>query len=206
MLILLLLATIRKAIQSNSGDELELIKRIRQRDPKALEELYDLYKQRLYGIIVSIVKQREEAEDALRETFVRIWNKADSFNENRGNVYRWIVTLARDNAIDLIRSKDDKTPQKKTESRQDPLSSTGTGQADPFKTTIFSDRAELVKKALLEIPKEQSEVIKIAYYRGMTQSEIADYLDIPIETVKKRSRLGMMKLQGILEEVISVDG
>jgi len=206
VLIVLLLATIRKAIRGNSDDELELIKRIKQRESKALEELYDLYKRLLFGIIVSIVKNREEAEDTLQETFVNIWNKADSFNEKRGNVYSWIVTLARNNAIDRIRSKEDKTQQKQSANICEPLFSLAADKHDPLKTTIFSNRAELVNKALLEIPQEQREVIKIAYYRGMTQSEIANYLNIPLELVKARSQLGMMKLRHILGEIISTDG
>ena len=72
-----------------------------------------------------------------------------------------------------------------------------------METTIFSNRAELVKKALEEIPEEQREVIKIAYYRGMTQSEIATYLDIPLGTVKTRTRQGLIKLKRILEDYIN---
>jgi RNA polymerase sigma-70 factor (ECF subfamily) len=75
-----------------------------------------------------------------------------------------------------------------------------------METTIFSDRAELVKQALEKIPAKQSEVIKIAYYRGMTQSEIAKSLDIPLGTVKTRTRQGMIKLKRILGEFISTDG
>ncbi|HKK44806.1 MAG TPA: sigma-70 family RNA polymerase sigma factor [Balneolaceae bacterium] len=206
MIIFLLLATIGKAIHGDSDDEIKLMRRIKQRDADALEELYDLYKRLLFGMVVSIVKKREESEDVLQEIFVKIWNKADSFNEERGNVYSWIVTLARNKAIDRIRSKGYKTQQKQSVSIHEPLFTLETDKHDPMETTIFSDRAELVKKALGEIPAEQSEVIKIAYYRGMTQSEIAEYLDIPLGTVKTRTRQGMIKLKRILGEFITTDG
>lgn len=206
MIIFALLATIGKMIHGDSDDEIKLMRRIKQRDADALEELYDLYKRLLFGMVISIVKKREEAEDVLQEIFVKIWNKADSFNEERGNVYSWIVTLARNKAIDRIRSKGYKTQQKQSVSIHQPLFSLETDKYDPMETTIFSDRAELVKRALSEIPEEQSEVIKIAYYRGMTQSEIADYLDIPLGTVKTRTRQGMIKLKRILGEFITTDG
>ncbi|HET6528697.1 MAG TPA: sigma-70 family RNA polymerase sigma factor [Balneolaceae bacterium] len=203
MLIFALFAAIRKMIRQNSGEEIELMRQIKSRDESALEELYELYKRLLFGMIFSIVKKREEAEDVLQEVFVNIWNKADSFDENRGNVYSWIVTLARNKAIDHLRSKAYKTQQKASISIHEPLFTLKGDKADPLETTIFSDRAELVKKALNEIPESQKEVIKIAYFRGLTQSEIAEQLDIPLGTVKTRTRQGMIKLKSILAAYIS---
>ncbi|NGP89341.1 sigma-70 family RNA polymerase sigma factor [Aliifodinibius halophilus] len=182
------------------------MKRIQSRDDEALEELYDLYKRLLFSMVISIVKKKEEAEDLLQEIFVKIWNKAESFDPDRGNVYSWIVTLARNQAIDRIRSKGYKTQKKQSVSIHEPLFSLEGDKHDPMETTIFSDRAELVKKALEKIPEKQSEVIKIAYYRGLTQSEISDQLDIPLGTVKTRTRQGMIKLKRILGEFISTDG
>lgn len=190
----------------DSDDELKLMKRIKARDEEALSELYDLYKRLLFGMVISIVKKREEAEDVLQEIFVKIWNKAESFDEERGNVYSWIVTLARNKAIDRIRSKGYKTQQKQSVSIHEPLFSLEGDKHDPMETTIFSDRAELVKRALEQIPEKQSEVIKIAYYRGMTQREISDHLDIPLGTVKTRTRQGMIKLKRILGDYINTDG
>lgn len=205
MLIFTILATIGKAMHGDSDDEIELMKRIQARDADALEELYELYHRLLFGMVLSIVKKREEAEDMLQEIFVKIWNKAESFDPERGNAYSWIVTLARNQAIDRIRSKGYKSQEKQSVSIHQPLFSLEGDKHDPMETTIFSDRAELVKKALGQIPEAQSEVIKIAYYRGMTQREIADYLDIPLGTVKTRTRQGMMKLKNILGEFISTN-
>ena len=206
MIIFTILATIGKMDHGDSDDELKLMKRIKARDEEALSELYDLYKRLLFGMVISIVKKREEAEDVLQEIFVKIWNKAESFDEERGNVYSWIVTLARNKAIDRIRSKGYKTQQKQSVSIHEPLFSLEGDKHDPMETTIFSDRAELVKRALEQIPEKQSEVIKIAYYRGMTQREISDHLDIPLGTVKTRTRQGMIKLKRILGDYINTDG
>lgn len=206
MITFTLLTTIGKAAHRSSDDELELMKRIKARDTDALEELYDLYKRVLFGIVISIVKKREEAENLLQEIFVLIWNKAELFNSDSGNVYSWIVTLARNKAIHHIRSTRNKMQQDQTGSIHDSLLSPGEVYYDPMGTTIFSDRAELVKRALNEIPEKQSEIVKIAYYRGLTQSEISNYLSIPLETVEKRMRQGMEKLKRTLGEFISTDG
>ncbi len=202
MIIFTILAALGKARHAGSEKEIKLMRRIKAKDDKALEELYDLYNRLLFGMIISIVKSREEAEDVLQEVFVKIWEKAVTFDENRGNVYSWIVTLTRNKAIDRIRSKGYKTQQKATRDVDDPMFTLEGNKADPLESTIFSDRAELVKKALSMIPESQSEVLKIAYYRGMSQSEISEYLDIPLGTVKSRMRQGMIKLKDILEDHI----
>jgi len=198
-----ILAAIGNIAHSNADEEAQLMKRIKSRDTEALEELYELYNQLLFSMVISIVKKREEAEDMLQEIFLTIWNKADSFDKERGNVYSWIVTLARNKAIDRIRSKGYKTQEKASVSIHKPLFTLEGDHYDPLETTIFSDRAELVKKALQKIPESQSQVIKIAYYRGMTQSEISDQLGIPLGTVKTRTRQGMIKLKRILAEHLS---
>lgn len=179
----------------NSDDEIELVRRIKARDDEALSELYDLYSSLLFGMIMSIVKKREEAEKLLQDIFLTVWNHADTFDEDGDNVFTWIVSLARNQTINYIRPA----------SRNYALSS-GNDAYDPMSTTIFSDRTELVKKALHEIPQEQSEVIKIASYRGLTQSEIADHLNITIEAVKSRLVKGISNLNRIMGDYISNNG
>lgn len=203
MIIFTILAAFSKTAHSGAGDEAELLKRIKARDENALAELYDLYNGLLYGMIISVVKKREEAEDLLQEVFVTVWEKASTFDEERGNVYSWLVTLTRNKAIDRIRSKDYKTQQKATHDVDAPEFSLEGNKYDPLESTIFSDRTELVKKALNEIPESQSSVLKIAYYEGLTQREISEQLDIPLGTVKTRMRQGMIKLKDLLGEYIS---
>lgn len=178
----------------DSNDEIELMSRIQAREEEALSELYDLYSGLLFGMIMSIVKKREEAEKLLQDVFVTVWNNADSFNEDRGNVFIWIVSLARNHTINNTR-----TPA--TTNTVSLMSADDT--YDPMRTTIFSDRTELVKKALHQIPEEQSEIIKIASYRGLTQSEIADHLNTTIDTVKTRLRNGVKNLKRIMGDYIS---
>lgn len=202
MIIFTILAAIGNVTHSGSEKEIELMKKIKAKDADALKQLYSLYNRLLFGMIISIVKKREEAEDVLQEVFVNIWEKAHTFKEGRGNVYSWLVTLTRNKAIDRIRSKGYKTQQKASVSVHEPAFTLEGDMFDPLETTIHSDRAQLVKRALGEIPESQSEVLKIAYYRGMTQSEISDHLEIPLGTVKTRTRQGMINLKDILESFI----
>ena len=154
-------------------------------------------------MVISVVKKKEEAEDVLQEVFITIWQKASTFNKERGNVYSWLVTMARNKAIDRIRSKDYKTQKKATNDVDASGFFLEGDKYDPLETTIFSDRTELVKKALAEIPEDQSKVLNIAYYQGLTQREISEQLDIPLGTVKTRMRQGMIKLKDILGQYIS---
>lgn len=204
MIIFTLLTTIgKKSTPGKPEDETELIRRIRSRDADALEELYELYKRLLLGMVLPIVKKRETAEDILQEIFIYIWNNADTFNEEHGNVYSWIVAMSRNRAIDHMRSKNNKGREKASESMHEPFSVQNIDQYDPLGTTIFSNRSELVKKALQEIPETQRQVIRIAFSRGMTQVQIAEHLDIPLSTVKARTREAMITLKRILHEFIN---
>ncbi len=205
MIIFSILAAIGKTA-SDSDKELDLMRRIKAKDTEALSQLYDAYNRLLFGMILSIVKSKPEAEDVLQEVFMKIWQKADSFREGRGNVFNWIVTITRNRAIDRIRSKGYKTQQKASADVNDPAVKLLSKNHNPLESTIFSDRAKMVKNALSEIPEKQSKVLKVAYYRGMTQSEISEDLNIPLGTVKTRMRQGMLKLKNILEEHIQKDG
>lgn len=205
MIIFSILAAIGKAT-SDPKEETELMRRIKAKDADALAQLYDSYNRLLFGMILSIVKTRTEAEDVLQEVFIKIWQKADTFKEGRGNVFSWLVTLARNRAIDRIRSKGYKTQLKASANIDEPNVRLEGDNYDPLETTIFSDRAKIVKNALQEIPEKESRVLKVAYYRGLTQSEISDNLDIPLGTVKTRMRQGMIKLKDILESHILADG
>lgn len=186
--------TVANDSYSSSADEIQLIKRIQHKDPDALEELYDLYKRLLFGMILSIVKNRNEAGNLLLEVFETVWEKAAAFNTNRGNVYCWLVRLTRSRAIGHVRSQKDPGEDKFVILPED--------NYDPLQTTIYSDRTELVRKALTKIPEEQLEVLKIAYCRGMTQQEIANSLNVTLRTVKTRTKEGMLKFKQVMENFI----
>lgn len=178
--------------------------RIKTRDASGLSELYDQYNRLLFGLILSVLKKREEAEDILQEVFVSIWEKADKFDLERGTVYTWIVTLARNKSIDRLRSKVYKEQKKQSTSLNDedvfhPLYS---DESDPLENAILTERARKVHSALNQISEKQRKILHMAYFSGMSQTEISEEFDIPLGTVKTRMRDGMIKLRELLAKDI----
>lgn len=178
------------------------MRRIASKEPEALSELYDHYNRLLFGLLKSILKKKEEAEDILQEVFTTIWEKADQFDAERGTAYTWIVSLTRNKAIDRLRSKVYKEQKKQSTSLNDdevfhPLYSE---ENNPLENTILSDRATRVYNALQNLTEKQRSVIQVAYFDGLSQSEISDEYDIPLGTVKTRMRDGMIKLRELLAQ------
>lgn len=192
-----------RALHLNSKEEIELISRIKNRDEQALELFYDKYNKLLFSLVLSIVKRREEAEDVLQELFTKIWEKAHTYNEKQGSVYSWVVTMSRNKAIDRIRSRRYKSAMKEATDNESPYDHIESEVQNPLDQTILNERAGYVQEALNSIPKEQRQVIMVAYFQGMTQSEISVELDLPLGTVKSRMRDGMMKLKNILQDSIN---
>ncbi|MEP0007441.1 MAG: sigma-70 family RNA polymerase sigma factor [Balneola sp.] len=199
MLFFIISAIGRFLNQDNSRDK-DLLRRIAQKDPVALSLLYDQYNRLLFGLLISILKKKTEAEDILQEVFSNIWEKADQFDPDRGTGYTWIVSLTRNKGIDRLRSKVYKEQKKQSTSldNDDVYHPLYSSENNPLEDTILSDRADMVRKALQQISEKQRKVIEISYFSGLSQSEISEEYDIPLGTVKTRMRDGMMKLRDIL--------
>lgn len=201
-----ILTTIGKFLTKDEERDRELMARIKARDASALSELYDHYNRLLFGLILSILKKREEAEDILQEVFTKIWENAEKFDLEKGTVYTWIVTMARNKSIDRLRSKVYKEQKKQSTSLDDedvfhPLYS---DESDPLENTILSERAKIVHEALNEISEKQRKVLQVSYFSGMSQSEISEEFGIPLGTVKTRMRDGMIKLRELLAKDIEL--
>lgn len=195
-----ILATVGRFLSQNNERDRDLMNKIKSRDAEALSLLYDNYQRVLFGLILSIVKKREEAEDLLQEVFTQIWEKAEHFDTEKGSVHTWIVSLTRNKSIDRLRSKVYKEQKKQSVSLDDddvfhPLYS---DDHDPLENTIFADRAKRMKEALEKLSDKQREIVQVAYFGGLSQSEISEQYDIPLGTVKTRMRDGMIKLKELL--------
>lgn len=195
-----ILSTIGKVLTSDHERDRDIMARIKARDEDALSELYEQYNRLLFGLILSILKKREEAEDILQEVFTTIWQKAEQFDLERGTVYTWIVSLSRNKSIDRLRSKVYKEQKKQSTSLDDedvfhPLYS---NESDPLENTIFKDRAKKLYDAMEKLSDKQRQVLQVSYFDGMSQSEISDEYNIPLGTVKTRMRDGMIKLRELL--------
>ncbi|HZJ44511.1 MAG TPA: sigma-70 family RNA polymerase sigma factor [Pyrinomonadaceae bacterium] len=174
-------------------DDVALLKAIAGKDEKALSQLYDRYRVVLFGLLVRILNNREEAEDVLQEVFLQVWRRARDYDVDRGRPFTWLVTLARSRGIDRLRSVASRE-RVAAASARDPVEETSDAIAD----AVRSEQRGIVTSALSQLPEEQQRPLVLAYFDGLTQSEIAERLGAPLGTVKTRMRTGMLKLREVL--------
>jgi RNA polymerase sigma-70 factor (ECF subfamily) len=175
--------------------DVEVLRAIAGGDEQSLSTLYTRYKLILFSLILRIVHSQPEAEDVLQEVFLQVWRKASDFDEARGRPFTWLVTLARSRAIDRLRALDSRD-RTATEAARDVPDSISDASDDAVK----SEQAGIVRGALVQLPEEQRRILVLAYFEGLTQSEIAERLTTPLGTVKTRMRSGMIKLRELLGE------
>jgi len=174
-------------------NDVELLKAVASQDEAALAQLYDRYRVILLGFLVRILNNREEAEDVLQEVFLQVWRRAADFDENRGRPFTWLVTLARSRGIDRLRALAARE-RVAVAGAKDELEAVSDAASDAFR----SEQRGLVTSALAQLPDEQQRPLMLAYFDGLTQTEIAARLGAPLGTVKTRMRTGMMKLREML--------
>jgi RNA polymerase sigma-70 factor (ECF subfamily) len=173
--------------------DIDLLHAVARGDEAALARLYDRYRVILFGLLVRILNSREEAEDILQDVFIQVWRRAKDFDEKRGRPFTWLVTLARSRAIDRLRllGARQRLAASAERARVDQTS-------DALSDTIKVAQKETVHRALAQLPDEQRHTLVLAYFDGLTQSEIASKLGAPLGTVKTRMRSGMIKLRALL--------
>ena len=181
------------ALPEQDRADADLVHAIARGDERALASLYDRYSPILFGLLLRILKDRPEAEDVLQEVFLQIWQRASSFDAERGRPFTWLVTLARSRAIDRLRAvrSRERTALASAAEAVEPL-------ADASDDAVRSEQGEAVRGALAAIPEEQRRALLLAYFEGLSQTEIAARLGQPLGTVKTRMRSGMMKLRELL--------
>ena len=179
--------------QVQSSDN-ELLRAVARGDEKALAGIYDRYRLILFGLIVRILHSREEAEDVLQEVFLQVWRRAADFDEARGRAFTWLVTVARSRALDRLRALGSRA-------RLAEAASVPQQVGDAAQEAFQSEQAEVVRRALAQIPADQRQALLLAYFEGLTQMEIAARLGAPLGTVKTRMRAGMIRLRKILQEL-----
>lgn len=166
---------------------MDIINLIKDRDEKGLSMLYDNYAPALLGIINGIVQHRETAEEILQESFLKVWEGIEGYNNKRGTLFTWMATIARRKAIDKVRLK--------SYGSSEALDATlhGGSTTPVVETNIDSQRL------LSKLSSDHSTVLSMVYLRGMSQQQTADALDIPLGTVKTRVRLALKTLREELD-------
>jgi RNA polymerase sigma-70 factor (ECF subfamily) len=184
--------------QAQTSD-VELLHAIARGDEQALASLYDRYRVILFSLVLRILHSRDDAEDVLQELFLQVWKRASDFDESRGRPFTWLVTLARSRAIDRLRSLSARD-RAVTESVR---AAAPDEWVDAVDDAIRSEQSAVVRRALAELPEEQRRALLLAYFEGLTQTEIAARLGAPLGTIKTRMRSGMLKLRELLREQMS---
>ncbi|HKR22817.1 MAG TPA: sigma-70 family RNA polymerase sigma factor [Pyrinomonadaceae bacterium] len=175
-------------------NDVELLKAVAARNEAALGQIYDRYRVILFGVLLRILNDRAEAEDVLQETFLQVWRRAADFDEKRGRPFTWLVTLARSRGIDRLRTLASRERVAQACAKENPEEE----YSDAATDVVKSEQRGVVNKALDQLPEEQKRPLMLAYFDGLTQSEIAAHLGAPLGTVKTRMRAGMMKLRELL--------
>ena len=171
----------------------DILPLILKKDDKAFTTLYNMYHKSLFTVITNLIREQEEAEDVLQEVFVKIWKNIESYNESKGRFYTWILNIARNTAIDKLRSKGFNNSQKNL-------------SADNF-VHLLDDSNKLtnridtigIKEFVLKLKPKCIQLIELLFFQGYTQQEASDELEIPLGTVKTQNRNCINDLRNYLK-------
>ena len=186
-----------------------LVARISAGDDRALGELYDRHGGMAYALAVAIVAERADAEEVVADAFGQAWRTALQFDPGRGSVAAWLATITRTRALDLLRARGrraralERAAQAGTNGLAAPLAEIAVA---PDRGAEQQEAKRLVRHCLAELPEPQRRVIELAYFGGLTHTEIAAELQEPLGTIKTRMRAGMEKLRSLLAPLLSGEG
>lgn len=178
----------------------ELVARVKQGDDAALGTLYDRHSALVYKLTRTIVGGDADAEEVTTDVFLQLWERADRFDASRGSLRAWLATIARSRALDHVRSRDRRRGAHERSANQDAAGlavEMATVEATDHRAHVAQVR-DVLEKALSNLNPDQRRAIELAYFSGLSQSEIASRLGEPLGTIKTRIRDGMAKLQDLL--------
>ena len=169
-----------------------LVEQFKKKDEKAFEALYHMYSKSMHGVIYNIVRDSDIAEEIMQDVFIKAWHHADSYSSEKGRFFTWILNISRNAAIDKTRSKSFKNTKQNLDS--------------DFFVDILETRENLdkttdaigIKKFVGKLAKKCKQVIELLYFKGYTQSEVSETLDMPIGTVKTRNRQCIQELRTLV--------
>lgn len=179
--------------------ELDLLARITKRERAAFEQLYTRYSNILYATAMKFLKEDADAQDVVQDVFIQIWDKAKLYDPAKGKPLTWALTMTRNRSIDRIRAIQRRT-RLRDDFEKETVADESAGIREALSGVDASERTQILRDAVARLSPEQRKVIDLAFFGGLTQSEIADRLGEPLGTVKARARRGLMKLKELLGE------
>ncbi|HVR40302.1 MAG TPA: sigma-70 family RNA polymerase sigma factor [Thermoanaerobaculia bacterium] len=177
-----------------------LLPAVAQGDVSAFEGLYDRYSSTVYALLLRILANADDAQEVLQETFVKAWTSAKMFDAVRGSEAAWLISIARSRGIDRLRSRRLRSDRENDAGREISIHSSFVDKTTGADKAIQSEEQRAVRGALTDLPDAQRVALELAYFEGLSQSEIAQRLNEPLGTIKTRMQLGMKKLRDRLRE------
>lgn len=172
-----------------------LVARLKQKDRNAVSELYDRYSDALYGLACKIVRSEEVAQDVLQDSFVKIWNKIDHYSAEKGSFFTWMLNITRNTAIDSIRKSNKMTKSSIRDIEND---------VDLISHQGLNISSIGLKELVEDLQSDHRVLVEYIYFKGYTQQEVSDELDIPLGTVKTRVRAAVRELQKIFTSILFI--
>jgi RNA polymerase sigma-70 factor, ECF subfamily len=184
-------STTRDFKQTDRTDDGLLLQRVRQGDQTAMAEVFDRYGRAVYSVALKILKDAGHAEDVMQEIFFQVWRNSDSFVQGRGSLGAWLVVVARNRSIDLLRRR------KPTDSVDDVVLAANFNLASEAEHNVLMEKVQQVMK---DLPAEQQKSMELAFFEGLSHSEIAEKTGDPLGTVKTRIRLALITLRKAFQQ------
>jgi RNA polymerase sigma-70 factor, ECF subfamily len=202
-------ASARAAFDATRDEDTLLVDQVVRGESRALEQLYDRHSRGVYSLALRLLGDTTAAEEVVQETFLKLWRQPGAYQPNRGRLLPWLLGVAHHHAVDMLRRRQLEQRHRASaasasvngDGLSDTLDNLGviSKEEDPQLRAGAFDQAAAISRALAELPVEQRVPLELAYYRGMTQYEVAALLGVPLGTVKTRMRLGLQQLRKIPE-------
>lgn len=171
---------------------------LRSRDSKALAQLYDRYASLVHGLVLRIVQSPHDAEEVTQDVFLNAWQRSAQFDAERGNLAAWLLVLARSRAIDRLRAR--RSRERNTEAAAQAAAFVPASIPDPAASVLDAERRARIERALASLTEAQRQAVQIAFFEGLSHTEVAERLNTPLGTIKTRIRQGMLRLRDALQE------
>lgn len=200
---------VRADASARAADDAALMEALGRDDLEALDALYSRYSTLVFSVSLRVLHDRQLAEDVVQEVFLRLWRQPASFDPERGRFISWLMSVTRNRALDELRRVSRRNrSEDQEEDEANPLDSIATADRmdDPVLGAELREQREAVRLAMTRLPPEQRRAIELAYFSGLTQTEIAEVTGDPLGTVKTRIRLGMRKLREALADYVDHEG